>query len=93
MSAAPHFDQPTVRWAATGALTGGVAVLASIGALVTITGAEPELMAVAGLAAAFGGGGLGAMLGAVLASVREPVPALVSEREHSGAVRRRVVSS
>lgn len=89
----PHFDHPTAAWAATGATIGVVAVLAVFVTTILLTNSDMELMAVAGLAAAFGGSGFGAMMGAVLASVRQPNVEIVSAREPDAEVRRRAMSS
>ena len=93
MHTEPHFDQPTAAWAVTGATIGAVAVLAVFAVAIALSGAGMELMAVAGLAAGFGGTGFGAMLGAVLASLRQPDVQIVSVREPGVEVRRRAVSS
>lgn len=89
----PHFDQPTAAWAVTGAMIGAVAVLGVSVTAILLTGSEMELMAVGGLAAAFGGTGFGAMMGAVLASVRQLSVEIVSARELDAEVRRWAMSS
>lgn len=68
----PHFEHDAARWAAIGATIGALAVLVVFVGAMAITGGGTDLLGVAGLGISFGGGGLGAMLGAVLASVREP---------------------
>jgi hypothetical protein len=89
----PHFEHPTAVWAVTGAIVGAVSVLALSVAAILLSGSAMELMAVAGLGAGFGGTGFGAMLGAVLASVRKPGVQLVSVREPDAEVRRRAMPS
>lgn len=89
----PHFDQPIVTWAVTGATLGAVIVLAAAAALIVLTDSDMELMAVAGLAAGFGGTGFGAMMGAILASLRGPAVELVSAREPGAEGRRQATSS
>lgn len=84
-----HFDHPTATWAVSGATIGAVAVLVAFAVAILLSGSDMELMAVAGLAAAFGGTGFGAMLGAVLASVRRPSVETVSVRASGAEVRRR----
>ena len=86
----PHFDHSTAAAAVAGATIGALVVLTAFLTAVLLTGADQELMAVGALAAAFGGTGFGAMLGAVLASVRG---ALVPAREPDAEARRGVVSS
>ena len=93
MQTQPHFDHPTAAWAVTGATIGVVMVLTWFAVAILLSGSDMGLMAVAGLAAAFGGSGFGAMLGAVLASVRQPSVQVVSVREPGAEVRRRATSS
>lgn len=79
-----HFDHPTVAWAKIGATIGAVAVLAVAGVLILVTEQSASLLGVAALGAVFGGAGFGAMLGAVLASIRagenRPAPAAATVR-------------
>ena len=89
----PHFDQPIVTWAVTGATLGAVVVLAGAAALIVLTDSDMELMAVAGLAAGFGGTGFGAMMGAILGSLRGPAVEFVSAREPGAEGRHRAASS
>lgn len=72
-----HFDEGTATAAVIGAVLGAVAVLGAFAVVLLLTGSDRGLMAAGALAAGFGGTGFGAMLGAVLASVRSLEPALV----------------
>lgn len=79
-----HFDHATVRWAVMGAI-GGVALVGIIaGAAIMLSGGGSDLIGVAALGAAFGGTGFGAMLGAVLGSLRQPALQTAPVRDHAG---------
>ena len=72
-----HFDEGTASVAVIGAAVGAAVVLVAFAVAILLSGADWSLMGVAALAAGFGGTGFGAMLGAVLMSVRVPAPATV----------------
>lgn len=78
-----HFDESTVAWALVGAVVGvvGVAVITAVAILLTDGGTD--LIGVAALGAAFGGTGFGAMLGAVLGSLRQPIVQTVPARDRA----------
>ncbi len=63
----------------TGATVGALAVLAVFVGAMAVTGVGTDLLGVGALGITFGGGGIGAMLGAVLASVRDPEPRIVGQ--------------
>ena len=80
-----HFDGSTVSWALAGALTGvvGVGIIAAVAILLTDGGTD--LIGVAALGAGFGGTGFGAMLGAVLGSLRQPAVQPAAARSSGGS--------
>ena len=69
-----NFEPAIMRSAVKGAWIGVLSVLAAFVAAIVLTDAGMDLMGVAGLSAAFGGSGFGAMLGASTAAAREPIP-------------------
>lgn len=65
-----HFDAVIVRMAVTGGVMGIVFVVGLFAVGILVTGINRNIIAAAGIAAPFGGGGFGAMLGAVLGGIR-----------------------
>lgn len=88
-----HFEQPIISWAVAGAALGAVTVFATIAVLIVLTKSDGALFAVAGLAAVFGGAGFGAMMGAVLASLRPTAVKIVSVRGPDAEGRHQTSSS
>lgn len=79
-----HFDHDTVRWALIGAIAGVVLVGLIAVVAIALTEGGTDLLGVAALGAAFGGTGFGAMLGAVLGSLREPALQTVPAGDQTG---------
>ena len=76
-----HFEnESTVAWAVAGAALGAAGVGVLAGVAIALTGGGTDLLGVAALGAGFGGTGFGAMLGAVLGSLRDPAVQTVPAR-------------
>ena len=65
-----NFDGAIVRMAVTGGAMGIVLVVGLFAVGILVTGINRNIIAAAGIAAPFGGGGFGAMMGAVLGGIR-----------------------
>ena len=66
----PLFGPTVVRATLVGAVLGLLGVVAMFTAGVLMSGLDPAAIGAAGLAGPFGGAGFGAMIGAVLASIK-----------------------
>lgn len=69
-----HFEPEIMAAAARGAWIGTISVVAMVLAAIVLTDSNLHLMAIAALAAGFGGSAFGAMLGASAAAARVPIP-------------------
>lgn len=69
-----HLEQGIAKAAARGGWIGAASVVAVFVVAIILTGSSMTLMAVAALAAVFGGAPFGAMLGASSVASREPIP-------------------
>lgn len=76
-----HFEPGIIKAAVNGAWIGTISVMVMFTVAILLTDASMDLMAVAALAAVFGGSAFGAMLGASTAASRQPIPIPVEADE------------
>lgn len=77
-----HFEPAIMAAAARGAWIGTISVVSMVLAAIVLTDSSMHLMAIAALAAGFGGSAFGAMLGAFAAAVRVPIPIRATTAQH-----------
>jgi hypothetical protein len=69
-----YLERQIMTAAARGAWIGTISVALMVLAAIVLTGSSMHLMAIAALAAGFGGSAFGAMLGVSAAAARVPIP-------------------